>query len=104
MPISESLLPEFDHETAITRTLLERVPEGQAGWKPHDKSMSLGELAMHVSTIAAWTPVTLQETHLDTNPPGGQPYSPPSFDSTAKMLQAYDEAVSAARAMLTAAT
>ena len=26
MAIAESMLPEFDHETATTRTLLERVP------------------------------------------------------------------------------
>ena len=104
MSISESILPEFDHETATTRTLLERVPEDKAAWKPHAKSMSLGELAMHVSNIPGWTPVTLKETQFDTNPPGGQPYTPPKFESTAKMLAAYDEAVNASRAMLAAAT
>ena len=51
MAIAESILPEFDHETATTRTLLERVPEAQAGWKPHARSMSLGELAMHIANI-----------------------------------------------------
>jgi uncharacterized damage-inducible protein DinB len=104
MAIAESMLPEFDHETATTRTLLERVPDAKAAWKPHVKSMSLGELAMHVCNIPGWAPVTLKETEFDTNPPGGQQYTPPPFESTVKMLEAYDEGVKAARVMLAAAT
>jgi uncharacterized damage-inducible protein DinB len=104
LPIADSLLPEFDHETATTRLLLERVPQARAAWKPHAKSMSLGELAMHVSTLPGWTPIALKATEFETNPPGGQRYAPPAFESTAKMLAAYDESVQASRAMLAAAT
>lgn len=102
MAIAESLLPEFDHETATTRTLLERVPQEKAGWKPHSKSMSLGELAMHIASIPAWSPVTLKQTEFDTNPPGGQSYTPPRFESLSHLLKTYDEGVTAARAMLAA--
>ena len=66
--------------------------------------MSLGELAMHIATIAQWAPVTLTKTEFDTNPPGGSAYPRPSFESVAKMLKTYDEGVEAARAMLAAAT
>jgi uncharacterized damage-inducible protein DinB len=104
MSIAESMLPEFDHETATTRTLLERVPDAKAAWKPHVKSMSLGELAMHVSTIPGWAPVTLKETGFDTNPPGGDEYIPKRFESTLKMLDAYDQGVKASRALLAATT
>jgi hypothetical protein len=44
MPMSQALLPEFDHEMANTRKALERVPEDKFGWKPHEKSMTLGRL------------------------------------------------------------
>ena len=54
MGIADALLPEFDHEMTVTRKLLERVPEGQFGWKPHEKSMTLGQLAQHVATIPRW--------------------------------------------------
>jgi hypothetical protein len=47
MPISQMLLPEFDHEIASTRKTLERVPEDKFAWKPHEKSTSLGGLATH---------------------------------------------------------
>ena len=46
MSIADALVPECDHEIAITRTLLERVPDDKADWKPHPKSMSMGQLAM----------------------------------------------------------
>jgi uncharacterized damage-inducible protein DinB len=104
MPIAESMLPEFDHETATTRTLLERVPEVKAAFRPHVKSMSLGELAMHVATLPRWAPITLKETQFDTNPPGGEAYAPPPFESLVKMLAAYDEGVEMSRTMLASAT
>ena len=54
MPIVDALLPEFDHEMSVTRKLLERVPDDRMDWKPHDKSMSLGQLAQHVATLPSW--------------------------------------------------
>ena len=65
MAISDMLLPEFDHEMATTRKLLERVPEGHFDWKPHGKSFSLGHLAQHVATLPWWGQVTLQQTEFD---------------------------------------
>lgn len=51
MRIVDSILPELEQEAAITLRVLERVPEDKLSWKPHEKSMSLGQLAMHVATI-----------------------------------------------------
>ncbi len=47
--IVDSILMEFENEAATTRTVLERVPGDKLGWKPHEKSMSLGQLALHVA-------------------------------------------------------
>ncbi len=102
MSIAELILPEFDHETATTRTLLERVPETHTAWKPHDKSMSLGELAIHIASIPAWASITLERTEFDTNPPDGQPLTRPTFESSRQLLKTYDEHVEAARALLVA--
>ena len=52
--IVDSLIPEFDHEMGTTRRLLERVPEAEFSWKPHDKSISLGELSGHLSNLAGF--------------------------------------------------
>ena len=51
MPIIDSILMETDIENKTTRRVLERVPSDKLGWKPHAKSMSLGELAIHVATV-----------------------------------------------------
>ncbi|MBV8114513.1 MAG: DinB family protein [Silvibacterium sp.] len=49
--IAESLLAEFETQSAITRRFLERLPEDKLGWKPHPKSMSAGQLAYHLASI-----------------------------------------------------
>jgi hypothetical protein len=90
MAIAESILPEFDHETATTRTLLERVPADKADWKPHTKSMSLGQLAMHIANLPHWASITLERTEFDTNPPDGPRVTTPAYESAAKLLQDYD--------------
>jgi uncharacterized damage-inducible protein DinB len=104
MGISESILPEFDHETATTRTLLERVPEAKAAWKPHDKSMSLGQLAMHIANIPTWASVTLERKEYDMSPPDDQRIVSPPFESSSQLLRAYDENVRAARALVVRTT
>ena len=100
MPIAESILPEIDHEMATTRTLLERVPEEKADWKPHARSMSLGQLAMHITNLPYWASVTLEQTEFDTDPPDGRRITPPPFESSAQLLRTYDDNVKAARARL----
>jgi uncharacterized damage-inducible protein DinB len=100
MAIAESILPEFDHETATTRTLLERVPEAMAEWKPHVKSMSLGQLAMHIASLPQWASITLERTEFDANPPEGPRVTAPPFQSTSYLLQSYDAGVSGSRALL----
>ena len=100
MAIAESILPEFDHETATTRTMLERVPESKADWKPHERSMSLGQLAMHIANLPKWAAVALERTEFDTNPTSEETISSPPFESSAHLLQTYDENVRTARAVL----
>jgi uncharacterized damage-inducible protein DinB len=45
------LLQELEQETHSTRRVLERIPEDRLGWKPHENSMTLGQLALHVATL-----------------------------------------------------
>jgi uncharacterized damage-inducible protein DinB len=102
MPIAQDLLPEFDHEAAVTRTVLERVPEARADWKPHLKSRSLGDLAIHLASIPTWAVLTLREKQVDLAPPGGGPYVPPAWESLPKTLATFDETIVKARAALVA--
>jgi uncharacterized damage-inducible protein DinB len=88
-------LPEFDHEMATTRRLLERVPSDRGEWKPHEKSFALGHLAQLVSGMPGWITRALREPHLDLA--GGFGYS---FESTETLLAAFDQHVAEARAAL----
>ncbi len=51
MSIAQNYLAEFEQEAQITRRFLDRVPEKRLTWKPHDKSMSAGQLALHLAMV-----------------------------------------------------
>ena len=104
MPISQTILPEFDHEMANTRKTLERVPDEKFSWKPHEKSMSLGGLATHLSNIPSWTANTFDVDELDIAPVGGPPFRLEEAKSTADLLAAFDKNVASARAALETAS
>jgi uncharacterized damage-inducible protein DinB len=104
MPIAQTLLPEFDQEMAITRTLLERVPADRADWKPHPKSTALGALALHLATIPSLGMRAVTLTEVDMNPPGGAPPAPPRFESTEALLATFDANVEKTRAAIAAAS
>lgn len=103
MKISDSLLPEFDHEMANTRKVLERVPSAKFSWKPHPKSFEFGALAAHIANMPDWAGLTMQSDSFDYAPPGAQPYQTPKFSSTDQLVAAFDKSVAEARAALVAA-
>jgi uncharacterized damage-inducible protein DinB len=47
----DSILMEIDQEAQTTRRVLERIPENNLTWKPHPKSFSLGQLALHIASV-----------------------------------------------------
>src|SRR5687767_13358667 len=51
MRIIDGLLAELEQEAETTRRVLQRIPQAHLSWKPHPKSMSLGQLALHVATV-----------------------------------------------------
>lgn len=99
MSIAAALLPEFDREMGVTRRLLERVPDGQFGWQPHTKSMTLGRLAEHLAELPQWFGHTINQSGIDMGtarrPEGYR--SPATRDAVVAM---FDTNVAAARAAL----
>jgi len=51
MSIAEGLLQELEQEAQTTKRVLERVPQAHLGWRPHEKSMTLGQLALHIAMV-----------------------------------------------------
>ena len=103
MPLTDALVPEFDHEMATTRRVLERVPDAQFAWKPHDKSMTLGQLSSHLASIPFWCTATLRAAFLDldTIADGARPSAPASRQA---LLDEFDHKVAAARGFLAKTT
>ncbi|MBZ5560763.1 MAG: DinB family protein [Acidobacteriia bacterium] len=87
-----AIVQEFEQEAKTTRRVLERVPSDKLGWKPHAKSMSLGELAIHIAGgpgfISSWPLKDSFEFKGD---------KPPVPTSTADILAAHDKSVAAVR-------
>jgi uncharacterized damage-inducible protein DinB len=101
MPISQTLLPEFDQEMANTRKILERVPEGRNDYAPHAKSMPLGRLAGHIADLPTWASMTITTELLNFEP--GQ-YQPFIAKSTQELLERFDKNVADARGRLAGAS
>lgn len=101
--IKDALLPEFDHEMATTRRLLERVPEAELAWKPHDKSMTLGQLSGHLANLPMWCSAVLSATFFDVAA-GGEEVRSKDPASRAALLEDFDRKVAAARASLAQVT
>ena len=104
MSAVQSLLSEFKQEAATTRRLLERVPEDRTSWKPHPKSLSIGELSLHVASLLSWGSTTLRDREFDMNPPEGERWTPPAFESMDETLDTFDRNVRDVQGALAGAT
>lgn len=97
MTISDVMLQEFLHETQITKKLLERVPEDQLDWRPHEKSMTLGRLAYHISEIPQWADVIVNEDFLDMS---ALDYTPTLPTTRAEILDSFEKNIKRFKAVL----
>lgn len=100
MAISEALLPEFDQEMAGARKTLERVPDGKFGWKPHEKSGTMGWLAGHIAYVPSWMVETIEKDGFDMAPNGEMMKPPPEPKTRKELLELFDKHVAQARAAL----
>ncbi|HEX8031696.1 MAG TPA: DinB family protein [Vicinamibacterales bacterium] len=101
--VREFLLSELDREVERSRKALEQMPEGQTEWKPHEKSMKFGYLAELVAIIPSWIAMQVQQDELDVAPATPKVERAPKT-SRADYLKALDDAASAARNALNAAS
>jgi uncharacterized damage-inducible protein DinB len=100
MNVRESVLPEFDHETTMTRVVLERLPEAAFEWRPHPKSFTLGGLATHLAHIPHWGSSILTKDFYDLA--SSVPRDP--LTSVQAVLDTYDAHVREVRAALVGLT
>ena len=104
MGLAATLLPEFDQEMANTRKCLERVPEDKLDWKPHDKSMSFGEITTHMANLLSWTTLMIEQDSFDIAPPGEDPPRVDPAGSLESALAMFDKNVAVAHTAMKGAS
>ena len=98
MTLMEFFVRQLDAEAPRTRNVLDRVPGGRGDWKPHDKSMPLGRLAMLVARMPSWFDLIVGRDDLDLTAGGNVSQQP--LETAADLVRAHDEAVASARGTL----
>ena len=96
MSIAEALLAEFEIQAPITRRFLERLPQDKLAWKPHEKSMSAGQLAYHLASVPG-NIVRFVQNNPAQAPGFGNFPQPASRD---EILKAFEESIATVRAQL----
>lgn len=101
MSTTQTLLAELKQEAAGTKRILERVPMDKLTWKPHEKSMAIGRLAVHVAEMTEWLTMTITSNELDFSK---VPYNPTVVTSTEELIQLFETKLNAATKALETAT
>src|SRR6185312_16265602 len=92
----EGLLAELEQEAQTTRRVLERIPQAHLTWRPHPKSMSLGQLALHVATV----PGNVAEIAAKDTIPEPPAFVQPEATTAAELVPALDDSVARAKKAL----
>ena len=95
MSIIKALLLELEQEAETTRRVLERVPADRLSWKPHAKSMSLGQLALHIAIVPGAVAQLSQQAQV---PPPQFVHPEPA--SAAELIPALDRSIQQAKEVL----
>ena len=95
------LLKEMDQEAATTRKMLQRVPADKWDWKPHEKSMALRNLTVHIAELPSWVSMTLNTSELNFE---GMDYTPTPVSSTEELLAIFEKSFTEGKAALEKAT
>jgi uncharacterized damage-inducible protein DinB len=95
--IVEMVAAEFREESATTGRVLERVPADKLAWKPHAKSLSLGQLALHIASVPSGITKRLAQDESQIDPKAFTFKEPASVE---EIRSAFDQGVKDANAFL----
>jgi uncharacterized damage-inducible protein DinB len=101
MTFTESFLNELKQEAVTTRKMLERVPADLFHWQPHQKSMTLRQLATHVAELPTWIDLVIKTKELDF---AANPYQPVPLSSEQELLAYFEQSLTEGQEALINAT
>lgn len=93
----ESFYKELEHEKIGTRKMLALVPADKFDWAPHEKSMKLKDLAIHLADLPTWITLAINTDELDF---ATSPYNPRICNNAEELCAYFDETVQEAMGLL----
>src|SRR5215472_4087320 len=87
MELKQLYLAQLDREAKATRKAVERVPEGDNTWKPHEKSMELGYLAALVAGMPGWAAMMIERDELNLDDPANEMFKTKALATKADLLK-----------------
>lgn len=93
MNLTDLLAAQLEREAAISRRVLEKIPDGKGDWKPHEKSMTFGYLSFLVASMPTWIEMAVARDELDLNPAGGSQFKPRSDMTPTELRATHEESV-----------
>ncbi len=97
MNIIQLLLKEMEEEAQTTHKMLERVPEDKWDWKPHEKSMNIKQLTVHIAELPSWVAMGLTTDGIDF---AATPYQPTPVNSKDELLRLFKQSLEKGRSSL----
>jgi uncharacterized damage-inducible protein DinB len=93
MKMTEMFLKEMAMEAETTRKMLSRIPEDKYDWKPHEKSMSIRQLATHIAELPEWVSTAITADELDFEK---IPYAPKNIKNNKELLAILEKSLAGA--------
>ncbi|WP_337041726.1 DinB family protein [Emticicia sp. 17c] len=97
MSLIQQFSNQFEQEALTTRKMLSRVPNDKYDWKPHQKSMTIKQLATHIGELPGWIKMTLTTDGLDF---AQNPYKPEDINNTTELMEYFEKNIEEGRAYL----
>ncbi len=101
MDIIKALVTEFEQEAQITRNMLKWVPADKFDWAPHEKSMKMKNLAIHVAEISAWPAMMINSPELDF---AKMDYKPTEANTTEDLMAIFEKSYREGKSALESAS
>lgn len=83
MELIPLFLTEMEQEAQTTRKMLQRIPDDKYDWKPHERSMTIRQLATHLANLPTWVTMAFTTDELDF---AVNPYREDDINNTAELM------------------
>lgn len=93
--IAQATLAELEEEARVTLSVLRRIPENKLSWKPHPRSMSVGQLALHIAVLPGAFTQVVQTSGME-----APKFEHPEATSVQQCVDTMEEGLASARALL----